>query len=267
MIQEFHKPKTAKEALALKAKAKKAAWLGGGTELNSSYTAVKPATIIALAGLKLAAVKASATGVSIGAGITLQALLDNRKVPAALRAAAADVVNRNVRNIATLGGNIGANKSCSNIIPTLMALGAKLKIAAKTGTKTITIDEYIATPKEQLVLSVEIPKSKARIAQRVFRRTANDISLIVVAVAITQTKGIVTGAVVAVGGVNKRVVRLKALEKSLVGTIVPHDASIEAAVKADKVVAPKSDIRGSAEFKRHLAGVLVAAAVAEGILQ
>ena len=49
MIQDFFKPKTVKEALAVKAKTKKAAWLGGGTELNSSYTAVKPAAVIALA--------------------------------------------------------------------------------------------------------------------------------------------------------------------------------------------------------------------------
>lgn len=267
MIQDFYRPKTAREALAVKAKTRKAAWLGGGTELNSSYTAVKPAALIALAGLKLDTVKAGAAGVSIGSGVTLQALCDNKKVPAALRTAVAAVINRNVRNIATLGGNIGANKSCSNIIPTLVALGARVKIATQTGSTAIAIEEYLAAAKDRLILGVEIPKSRARVAQRVFRRTANDISLIVVAVAITQAKGIVTDAVVAVGGVNKRVVRLKKLEQSLLGTVVPHDDSIAAAVKADKSVAPKSDIRGSAEFKRHLAGVLVADAVAEGILQ
>ncbi len=266
MIQEFYRPKTVKEAVALKAKVKKSAWLGGGTELNSSYTRQKPVAVIALDGLKLGTVKAAAKRVSIGAGITLQALCDSSKVPAPLRVAARQVVNRNVRNIATLGGNIGANKSCSNLIPTLLALRAQLKVAGKTGSKTIALEDYLKAPKEQLVLSVEIPKSKARIAQRVFRRTANDISLIVVAVAITQAKGIVTDAVVAVGGVNTTVVRLTALEQSLVDTVVPHDASIEEEVKADKKVATQSDIRGSAAFKRYLAGVLVVEAIAEAIL-
>jgi putative selenate reductase FAD-binding subunit len=267
MIQEFYRPKSVKEAITLKAKVKKAAWLAGGTELNCLHTQPKPAAVIALDGLKLDAIKATASGLSIGACVTLQSLCDSKKVPAALRAAAANVVNRNVRNIATLGGNIGAGKSCSNLIPALMALGAKLKIAAKTGMKTLAVDEYLAAPKDLLILGVDIPKSKIRVAQRVFRRTANDISLITVAAGITQAKGIVTGAVVAVGGVNKRVVRLKALEQSLIDTVVPHDDSIAMAVKADKAVAPISDVRGSAEFKRHLAGVLVAEAVAEGILQ
>ena len=266
MIQEFYRPKTVKEAVTLRAKNKRAAWLAGGTELNSSYTTVKPAAVIALAGLKLDAVKGNAAGTSIGACVTLQALCDNKKVPAALRAAAANVVNRNVRNIATLGGNIAANKSCSNLVPALLALDAKLKVAAKTGVKSVALDSYLAAPQGQLILSVEIPKSKVRVAQRVFRRTANDISLVTVAAGITQAKGIVTAAVVAVGGVNKRVVRLKALEQSLIDTVVPHDDSIIAAVKSDKNVAGKTDLRGSAEFKRHLAAVLVAEAVAEAIL-
>lgn len=267
MIQEFYRPKSVKEAVALMAKVKKAAWLGGGSELNCLHTQPKPAAVISLAGLKLNSIKATAAGVSIGACVTLQSLCDSKKVPAALRAAAANVVNRNVRNIATLGGNIGANKSCSNLIPALIALGARLKVAAKTSAQTIAIDEYITAPKGRLILGVEIPKSKMRVTQRVFRRTANDISLITVAAGITQARGIVTAAVVAVGGVNKRVVRLKALEQSLIDTVVPHDDSIAAAVKADKAVAPIADVRGSAEFKRHLAGVLVAEAVAEGILQ
>ncbi len=265
MIREYYRPKSVKEAVALKAKLKQAAYLGGGTELNSSYTTAKPLAVIALDGLKLDGCKKTAAGVSIGACVTLQALADSTKVPPALRVAVAQVINRNVRNVATLGGNIGGNKSCSNLIPTLLALGAKLKVAGKTGTKTVALEDYLQKP-QGLIVSVELPKTKAKVASRVFRRTANDISLIVVAVGITQVKGVVTDAVVAVGGVNKTVVRLRRVEQGLLDVVVPHDDSIAADVAKDKLVVTKSDIRGSAEFKRHLAGVLVAEAVAEAVL-
>lgn len=265
MIQQYYRPKSVKEATALKAKLKQAAYLGGGTEINSSYTRIKPPAVIALDGLKLDVIKKAATGVSIGACVTLQTLADSTKVPPALRAAAQQVVNRNVRNRATLGGNIGANKSCSNLIPALLALGAKLKVAGKTGTKAVALEEYLQQP-QGLIVSIELPKTKRTVALRVFRRTANDISLITVAAGITQVKGIVTDAVVAVGGVNKTVVRLRRVEQALINVVVPHDDSIAADVAKEKVVATKADIRGSAEFKRHLAGVLVAEAVAEAVL-
>lgn len=73
-------------------------------------------------------------GYSLGANVTIQQALETPSQPWPLRRAASQVGNRNIRLAATLGGHLGANEPCADLIPALMALDARLVLATEDGT-------------------------------------------------------------------------------------------------------------------------------------
>ena len=90
---------------------------------------------------------------------------------------------------------------------------------------------------------------------RKFSRTANDISIITAAVTFNIQNENLSNVRVAVGGMSRHVVRLAELENKLEGNKLIAPAEIEATVK--NIVAAVKDIRGGAQFKEYMAGVLI----------
>ena len=116
MIREFFKPQTIAEAVELKDKFRdEAVFMAGGTSVNCTDSKNEIEKVIGIEQLKLNEVSRTDSNLSIGAGISIQELIDSPKIPVPLRIAAGHFVNRNIRNIATIGGNIAANNSTSNL--------------------------------------------------------------------------------------------------------------------------------------------------------
>ena len=256
MIQEFFKPQTITEAVALKEKYKdEAVFMAGGTDVNCRDAGSAVEKVIGIEQLKLNAISKTDETVLIGAGVTIQELIDSPKVPEQLSMAAGHFVNRNIRNMATIGGNIASNNSTSNLIPILVALDAELKLAGTDA--SVSLYEYITREMNRLIESIRILSANLEkpYGIRKFSHTANDISIIVAAVTFNIRNEVVSNVRVAAGGVSKHVVRLKELENKLEGTKLPARTEIEDTVK--KSVAPIKDIRGGVRFKKYLAGVLV----------
>ena len=256
MIQEFFKPQTIVEALELKEKLQnEAVFMAGGTDVNCTDSNYEIETVIGIEQLKLDAISKTPSELSIGAGVTIQELIDSPKMPDQLTIAAGHFVNRNIRNIATIGGNIASNYSTSNLIPILVALDADLKIGGSA--TSISVYDYIAREMTHLIegimISPEILTKKYGIRQ--FSRTANDTSIITAAVAFNIQHEKVSNVRVAVGGVGKHVVRLTELENKLEANKLPAPTEIEDTVK--KIVSPLKDIRGGVQYKKYLAGTLV----------
>jgi len=256
MIQEFFKPQSLAEAVALKEKYKDAAlFMAGGTDVNCGDASGAVEKVIGIEQLKLNAISKTDEALFIGAGVTIQELMDSPKVPDQLTIAAGHFVNRNIRNMATIGGNIASNNSTSNLIPILVALDAELKLAGSD--TSVSVYEYITQEMSRLIESISILSEnlKKPYGIRKFSHTANDISIIVAAVTFNIRNEIVSNVRVAVGGVSRHMVRLTALENKLEGNRLPECTEIEDAVK--KAVSPFKDIRGGVQFKKYLAGVLV----------
>lgn len=264
MFKEFLRPKTVAEAVLLRAKRRSSVYLAGGTEVNALGWGGDADVAISLSALPLGGLKRSKAGLSVGAGTTLQALIDSKATPPLLAASARHFANRSIRNVATIGGNVGSNKSCSNLIPALLALDASVVLAGARGKKTVPLSVFVAKrdPKA-LLLSFEIPAvaSKRRWAARKYSRTVNDVSILSVAVTFDGDAAKVLKPRVAVGGVAKSVVRLAALEKRLDGKPLPPRDGIEALARP--LIKPIDDLRGSAAFKRHAAAAMVAWALHE----
>jgi putative selenate reductase FAD-binding subunit len=256
MIQEFFKPQTMAEAVALKDKYKdEAVFMAGGTDVNCRDTSDAVEKVIGIEQLKLNQISKTDEALSIGAGVTIQELIDSPKIPDRLKAAAGHFVNRNIRNIATVGGNIASNNSTSNLIPILVALDAELKIGGSA--TPVPVYEYVSQEMNRLIEGVMISSENLakKYGLRKFSRAANDISIITAAVTFNIQNENLSNVRVAAGGVGKHVVRLAELENELEGNKLPARTEIENTVK--KTVSPLKDIRGGIQFKKYMAGVLI----------
>ncbi|HPP88648.1 MAG TPA: FAD binding domain-containing protein, partial [bacterium] len=232
-------------------------YLAGGTELNSLDFKKPVKYLISIEKLGLNKINKTDEYLSIGAGLTIQELIDKPEIPKQLKTAASHIVNRNIRNIGTLVGNIGANKSCSNLIPILLALDAELTTATPTGEQKLRIEDFVKDKKDELIVSVNIKQKKIlkSFAVKKYSRTANDISIITSAVVLEKVDNKVKDISIAVGGVDKCVIRLRELENKLKDKELRQKEEIEGIIK--NMVNPIADIRGSAEFKKYMCAVLV----------
>lgn len=259
MIREYHAPETVDDALTIKERlADSAVYLAGGTEVNSTAFARAPEHVISLAHLGLTEIRPTGDELSIGACCTIQEIIDSSDVPDCVKAAGRHIVNRNIRNMATIGGQLGSNKSCSNLLPVLIVLEAVVEVAARGATKTIPAIEYITGERKELILCVRILKhdGSRSVAVEKYARTANDLSVLTAAVSVGTDSELIDRPLISAGGVAKHVIRLEPVERALHGMPLPSREEIEDLVRRN--VSPIADIRGGVEFKRYLAGVLVA---------
>ena len=258
MASHFHAPETIEDALRIRRELRGAAcFMAGGTEVNNRKAKGAPEHLVWLGRLGLGGIRRRQAGLSIGAMTTLQEILESELVHPAIHQAATNHANRNIRNVATIGGHLGVCRSCADLIPVLLALGARLRLATDSGEFERDLESWVLGERDGIVLSVEVPDPPGdlRVALENHTRTANDLSLVAVAVSFRIQAGGVRDAIVAAGGVARSVVRLRPVEAALDGRALPSRDEIEALVEAN--VDPIADIRGSAAFKRHLAAALV----------
>ena len=256
MIQEFFKPQTITEAVKLKEKFKdEIVFMAGGTDVNCRDLAYKIEKVIGIEQLALNKIAKTRNKLTIGAGVTIQELIDSPKIPEHLTTAAGHFVNRNIRNVATIGGNIASNHSTANLIPILVALDAELKLGGSV--KPVPVYEYVSQEMTHLIEDIMIsPECLAKkYGLQKFSHAANDVSIITAAVTFNVRNEKLSEVRIAVGGVSKHVVRLTELENKLESNKLLAAAEIEDTVK--NITAPVNDIRGSVEFKKYMAGVLI----------
>ena len=267
MLKEYFIPDSATVASGIKKRyGDTAFFLSGGTELNSR-TDIQPEYLISLEKLAINGFCLSDGEVSIGANTTFQEILDgaksydsSRKTLDALFVAAGNLASINIRNIATIGGNIASNRSCSDVIPTLMAYHARLKLVNLDGEKhEMSLSDYIKSPVSDLITTVvfDIPADNFRIKSRRHSRSANDLAIINIAISCSIQDQKFYSPVIAVGGVAKHVVRLLEVEKKLDGMGVGDldYKQLEKWVTED--IQPIDDIRGTGDFKKYLCKVMV----------
>lgn len=257
MIKNYFTPNTIEEAVSLKETyGDRAKYLSGGTELNLRINKEKYETFIDLRNVNSREIKVLESGsMEIGAGVTFQDLVSNENVPYQLKRAAQYMDSRNVRNIATIGGNIGSGRTMGDLLPTLLVLEAKVKIGESE--KLITVEDYIHGRCDGLIEKIIINGSdlEKSYGSRAHMRTSNDISIIGAAVTFEERDGKLHRVKIALGGVDKKVIRLREVEGSLEGK-TPTKEEIVNLIKEN--INPLGDVRGSKEFKTHMAAELVA---------
>ncbi len=250
MIQQAYRPASLEEAVDLHSR-ETALYLAGGTLVNWAPGGLDPEKVVLLESLLEDTVVPRGGGVVIGAGITLQALKDAPDVPSPLRRAAGFIPFRCVRNMATLGGNIAANRSDSYVIPALIALSAEVETVERG---RLSVEAYVTGHEDALITHVILPGvTGACVVDRVVLSVAAYPTL-TLAVRVTDGE-----AVIALGCVAEHVFRLREVEEGLTaGNLATEEAVFDTVAQA---VTPPAGLKESAAYRRFITATMVARAV------
>lgn len=284
MVKEYKRPISIEEALKDLDAFPGSSILAGGTFLLSGYSfgsqiLRNPAGFLAAGDSRAAGSPPSAplcvidvsrilpdsierkgTSLRIGALCTFQKIAESRDVPEVFRKAAMSMANRNIRNRATVGGNLGANKSCASLVPLLLALEAEVEFATRYNLKEKSgLASWLADPKG-IILAVTATLEPGMCGSSMrSSRTACDLSTSTVALVYKKDEGRMHDLRIALGGFGPCARRFPEIESLFEGKNLPASGDIEKAVLP--LLKAISDQRGSAEFKQHRGAVLLADAL------
>jgi carbon-monoxide dehydrogenase medium subunit len=185
-----------------------------------------------------------------------------------LAAVAATVGDRQVRHRGTLGGSLAHADPAGDLLSAALALDATMVVAGPSGQRTVAAADFFtdmfttALGSDEVLVEVRFPRLAGWTARyEKFHRTAQAWALVGVAAVVRRENGSIAEARVALTNMGPTPVRAAGVEAALVGA-ADVGAVKAAAANAGEATSPPSDISGSAEYRRHLAGVLTARAVA-----
>jgi aerobic carbon-monoxide dehydrogenase medium subunit len=277
---DYLEPETLDEALALLADDPEGTLvMAGGTSLVilMKQDLVRPERVLGLRRIaQLRAIDEGRDVLALGALATHGALARSRAVrahAAALASTFAAVATVRIREQATLGGNLAHADPAQDPPVTLLALDAVAVARSRFGERRIPLDALFAdifeTSLEQgeLLLRVELPPlpAGARVTYKKFLPgTLDDYATVSVATVVAaDAAGVCTHARIALGGAGPVPLRAREAERSLLGRKIDDAAIREAAALAAAATDPIDDLRGSADYKRAMAGVWTERALRE----
>ncbi len=190
-----------------------------------------------------------------------------------LHAATLLIGHPQIRNRGTVGGSLAHAHPASEYPAVAVALGAELRVTGPHGERVLKADDFLVTymttilDPAELLTEVRMPVLPPRTGwafQEVARRNG-DFALAGAAVTLTlDTRGRCTDARIAVFGATPKAIRALAAEHALTGEVLGEAVLAEAARKASAGLEdPLTDIHASADYRRHLVGVLTRRALTE----
>ena len=220
----------------------------------------------------LSYIRRKGTDCVIGATTTMAMLEDSPAIRALaggiLARAAAGCGSVQIRNMATLGGNLANASPAADTATPLLALDAEVVLADARGRRKIPLTEFYSGLKKTKALIVEVaipaPPRGGRWSFQKLGRTENDISLVnAVAGLQLDSKGRAKWARIALGAVAPRPMRAVHAEELLVGRKVDECTVAAVCDEVARAVRPITDVRAAAEYRREMCRVLVRRAIAE----
>ncbi|SFK71827.1 xanthine dehydrogenase small subunit [Falsiroseomonas stagni] len=270
--QVFHLPATLPELLALRAAHPRAWLLAGGTDLGlrvSDHREQPPAIICLLNVPELHRLEATPDAIEAGAAVPYARLLALFRREAGFGPYAgllARLGSRQIRGLGTLGGNLGTASPIGDALPPLLALGASVTLASQAGTRTLPVADFLlgyrknALAPGEVILSVTLPRPDPAAlfaCEKISKRHDQDIATVGAAMLLLLDAGLVVEARLAFGGVGPIAARASRTEAALLGRPFDEAAVNDAAEALMQDIAPLSDWRGTADYRRLVAqGVL-----------
>lgn len=279
---EYLKATTVEQAVSFLALRKETAkLLAGGTDLipDLKNETLAPEYLVDIKSLPgLAGMFYDEEGLSLGALTTIRAvetssLIQNSRPFNVLAQAARTLGSVQVRNRATIGGNLCHASPSADMAPALLALGATVYLTGPAGARSASIAEFFTGPGEtvagpdEILTEIRAPKPLSPRTAGVYikhsPRGAMDLAVVGVAVVVSMSPGdaICADIRIGLGGVAPTPVRARQAEAVLRGRKL-EDALVETAAKmAANDSSPISDVRASAEYRRAMVAVLTDRAI------
>lgn len=274
---EFFEPTTLAEASRLFA-AEHAQLLAGGTDLVIGMKArtETPQSVISLQKIAgLAGITRYGGGVSIGAMTKVRDIEVSDEIRSgytALAEGAAEIGSIQIRNLATLGGNIAHASPAADTVAALLALDAQVDIAGANSERSVPIDALFTGPGQTVLTPGEIitrfrlpsPASGSHYIKHKIREVM-DLAFIGVAAAVDMADGTITGARIGLAAVAPTPIRAMEAEGLLAGKSLTDTLLAEVGEAAAAACSPISDLRCSAEHRREMVDVLTRRTVQEAV--
>lgn len=262
-----HRPTTLSALLKLRADLPEATLLAGGTDLGVARAAYEDdwSDIILTSHVDaLRVMHDDDKSWTFGAAVTWAEMLPliAQKLPSF-----ATLIRRfgsaQIRSMGTIGGNIGTASPIGDGPPALIALGARVNLAALDGTMTsMSLEDFFldyrktALPKGGVIVSIELPKPSSSEVFRTYKiskRFDQDISTVCGAFWLEMDGDIITDIRLTYGGMAAIPKRARNAENKLLGQTLTL-SNIEAAADCiSEDLTPLSDWRGSASYRARVA--------------
>jgi aerobic carbon-monoxide dehydrogenase medium subunit len=273
----YHRPKSLAEAVGLLADlGEDARPLAGGHSLipMMKLRLAAPEHLVDLRAIgDLKGIRAEGGDIVIGAMTTQHELIGSDllagKLPI-LRETSFSIADPQVRYVGTLGGNV-ANGDPGNDMPAVMlCLGATYHLAGKGGERRVAAREFYqgayftALEAGEILTAIRIPVPPAGHghAYEKLKRKIGDYATAAAAVILTLAGGKIASCAIALTNVGETPLFAEAAAKLLIGSALEPAIVKQAVAAAEAITAPASDNRGPAAYRRKMAGVMTARALA-----
>jgi carbon-monoxide dehydrogenase medium subunit len=261
---------TAEVCAVLAERGKEAELLAGGTDLllQMRRREISPAYVIGLKSVaELSGMRPSVDGgLAIGSMTTVHSLLSSpvvRQKYAVLAEAAAGIGGPELRNVATIGGNLAGALPCADLPPALMTLGATVTLQSRSGERTVPVDELfpqfgttVARPDEVLttITLPSVPSFSGGAYLKFHDRQSMDMTTVGVSAFVTWDEGsqVFRDIKIALASSAPVPIRARKAEAILRGRAFAEDALDEAALVVCEEADPRTSWRATREFRFDL---------------
>lgn len=275
---QYHAPGTLAEATHLLSVLEGTARVvAGGTDLlaDMKQGRLGAAHVVSIAEIgPLSVIEDGADALRIGPLVTPNRIAASGAVKAriaGLADAAGVMAGYQVRNLATIGGNLASAVPSGDLPPSLLVAEAVLELTSHDGIRTVSIADFFLGPRKadlspdeilSCIIVPHLPDGSGVAYEKFQLRDASALAVVGVAARLTIPDGVIATARLAVGAAAPTPMLIPEVAALLEGKTPGADLFAEAAGIAAAQVKPISDLRGSAEYRRDLVRVLAGRALA-----
>ncbi|MBL8232764.1 MAG: xanthine dehydrogenase family protein subunit M [Bryobacterales bacterium] len=269
---DYAAPRSVQEATRLLAEHPDARMLAGGTDILPQLRAGRRSTSLVVDIKKIPEISAitfdAAGNLTLGAAVPCHRVYEDlriRKQFPALAEVASIIGGIPIQGRASIGGNLCNASPSADSVPLLIALSATAEIAGPSGGRSLPVEQFCVAPgrnalsPSELLISIRIPAMPPHSGAHYLRfipRNEMDIAVVGAGASLTLSGGLIHSARIALGAVAPTPVLASDAAASLAGREAGAEALEHAATLAKHAANPISDMRGTAEYRRHLAYVL-----------
>lgn len=270
----YHKPHSLEEVWKIKQDNREARYIAGGTDLliRMKNRIESPPALISLRSIGGLSEISLGECLTIGSLVTISRLINhteiNRLFPVLVQAAKC-LGSVQIRNVATLGGNLCNASPAADTAPPLLVLEAAVQITGRNHSREVSLDEFFIGPgqtkleEDEIITAIKIPLPSPA-AKAVFikkGRVGMDLSKACLAVLLEMEGKNCKKVRISAGAVAPVPLRLKKTESRLEGETLTPDLIKEAQEIASAEVKPITDLRSTKAYRKELVGVLLKRAI------
>lgn len=277
---DYVAPLSIDEAVALLSDNLGSVPLAGGTDLLIQLRTARKLTdlVVDLKRLpKVNEILRSSTGMVLGAAVPCYQIRNNRmlvEAHPALAELATIIGGTQIQGRASIGGNLCNAAPSADAIPLLIAMGATCELSGPNGQRMVPVEDFCVGPgltvlqRGELLIAIHLPAEPRNSGCSYLRftpRNEMDIAVAGVGVKVLLENDCFCRVRLALSALGPVPLFVREADEALAGAPV-NRSSVDTAVQlAMATIKPISDVRGTAEYRRHLCGVLVRRAMAIAI--